>query len=502
MTTTIVHDPLTDINSNSPNLVEVDLSNGWTPEKVREHAERVAIQQARYLVWQQADPTRSQETRFDEPMARRYLELIMDRTPVNGDEVAYEFRVIGTGWNDLKPPEPGLGLNGKPRRPQTKCGLFNDLQKALWMLARVEGTNPYVCVNPISLTRFRAEHGDTDLATKLNQMHVVKKGEGVADHHVACIRWLYLDFDAIRPVVDDVKLNSTDAEQRPTIEARDQIIAAYPELAPGIVAGTSGNGSFMLVRLHDQPNDHTTAGVGVDRDSGPTASLILRSMKLLGRKFGSESAEVDFKTRNPGRIGPVCGLLKSKAPHSEDRPRRIASLDSPEAGSDRVPVPVDLAAWFKNHDDGVRDSAKPASKSTKTNRPAGSYTGGTGRGSMVYTKPALFYSRIAGMFNRIGTAVSHQKGHGKTLDAACVLVKGFDMTPDEAWPYMQFYNSSYCTPQWDDHDLYRKLTQADARYDNRPRGYLIDCDLEFTDEFGEVFRADLPAPAAGTEVGA
>jgi hypothetical protein len=57
-------------------------------------------------------------------------------------------------------------------------------------------------------------------------------------------------------------------------------------------------------------------------------------------------------------------------------------------------------------------------------------------------------------------AVTGQHGDKQTYKVALVLVKDFDLTPDEANPLMMEYNAR-CKPPWQEGDLRRKLEMAD-----------------------------------------
>lgn len=78
--------------------------------------------------------------------------------------------------------------------------------------------------------------------------------------------------------------------------------------------------------------------------------------------------------------------------------------------------------------------------------------------------------RIAAYLARIPPAVSGQRGHDRTFHAACVLVKGFSLTLDEARPLLREWNER-CAPPWSTAELEHKLESAPAP-DDRPRGYL------------------------------
>lgn len=70
------------------------------------------------------------------------------------------------------------------------------------------------------------------------------------------------------------------------------------------------------------------------------------------------------------------------------------------------------------------------------------------------------------------SAVSGGGGHNATFAAACVLVKGFNLSVDQARPLLQEFNQR-CVPPWNDKQIEHKLRQADTTPDAQPRGYLI-----------------------------
>jgi len=84
--------------------------------------------------------------------------------------------------------------------------------------------------------------------------------------------------------------------------------------------------------------------------------------------------------------------------------------------------------------------------------------------------------RISRYVGCLDPAVAGQRGHHTTLRMACVLVHGFALTEEQAWPFALDYNAK-CMPPWSERDLRRKLTEALRRTDHQqPRGYLLDCD--------------------------
>lgn len=84
----------------------------------------------------------------------------------------------------------------------------------------------------------------------------------------------------------------------------------------------------------------------------------------------------------------------------------------------------------------------------------------------VSERARLYIARMPG-------AVSGSNGHNATFSVACALVKGFNLSVDEARPLMEEYNQR-CDPPWRPNDLEYKLNSADRSGDDQARGYLLD----------------------------
>ena len=79
--------------------------------------------------------------------------------------------------------------------------------------------------------------------------------------------------------------------------------------------------------------------------------------------------------------------------------------------------------------------------------------------------------RAAKYIAKMPPAISGQGGHDCTFAAACALVLGFDLAPDEAFPLLAEWNLSHCQPVWAEHELRHKLNSANEKTDER--GYLL-----------------------------
>lgn len=70
-------------------------------------------------------------------------------------------------------------------------------------------------------------------------------------------------------------------------------------------------------------------------------------------------------------------------------------------------------------------------------------------------------------------SISGQRGHDKIFRAACVLVLGFNLRPDDAYPILEEWNGASCVPPWSEYDVRRKLNEADKQTDCE-RGWLLN----------------------------
>lgn len=70
----------------------------------------------------------------------------------------------------------------------------------------------------------------------------------------------------------------------------------------------------------------------------------------------------------------------------------------------------------------------------------------------------------------VDAAVSGANGHNTTFRAACVLILGFGLTPEESLPLMAEYNGR-CEPPWTEKELIHKIESANKMPGDR--GYLI-----------------------------
>ena len=81
--------------------------------------------------------------------------------------------------------------------------------------------------------------------------------------------------------------------------------------------------------------------------------------------------------------------------------------------------------------------------------------------------------RINKYLDRCEPAIDGQGGGNRTFAVACILVWGFGLSVEQAWPFMLRYNKR-CVPPWPQRKLRRKLTEALTHPGHtKPRGHLL-----------------------------
>jgi hypothetical protein len=99
---------------------------------------------------------------------------------------------------------------------------------------------------------------------------------------------------------------------------------------------------------------------------------------------------------------------------------------------------------------------------------------GTSSGEDSSAADMTTVERARRYISRMPAAVSGQNGHQAAWAAAQVLLRGFALSPDEARPLMQEYNTR-CLPPWSETELEHKIQDA-ATKSRLPQGYLLNND--------------------------
>jgi len=333
-----------------------------------------------------------------------------------------------------------LRLKSDSRRPVNWAGYFDNAKDAAVAVANgnhknFEGT--YITLNPlvydvIDRRRNRFEYCD-------------EKYVGASKSDVVCRRWLYVDIDATRPV----GVSANQAELQSAINLGMKIKADLDARGLRVsFVNNSGNGIHLLVRI-DLPAD----------DGG----LVRNCLRALDAKYSNAVAKVDTSVHDAPRIIKAPGSMVRKGDHSEQRPHRFS----------RMIEQTLIANWNVAVDNAALEAlAREAPPEKSATVPVGSPPGSSSGAAL---KAEANDAQVRGYILKVPRAVSGQKGHAATYHAACVLVQGFNLTPEQAAPYFIEWNDG-CSPPWDEYELTRKLHEADRA--SGSRGHLINSGLK------------------------
>jgi hypothetical protein len=81
--------------------------------------------------------------------------------------------------------------------------------------------------------------------------------------------------------------------------------------------------------------------------------------------------------------------------------------------------------------------------------------------------------RIRHYMAKVPASIEGQHGDDQLFQAACILVNGWELTPDEAFPFLVEYNQR-AEPPWPERRLHYKLKEAETAPCDKPRGHLRD----------------------------
>jgi hypothetical protein len=296
--------------------------------------------------------------------------------------------------------------------------------------ARIRGISAYLTVNPVNP------------ALKARADRLTKARATTRDDDIVCLRWLYLDFDPQRP--DGI--SSTEEERQAALARLWKVHADHPELLPSAIWGCSGNGYWMLVLLPSYPNDEE------HRD------LVARVIDWFSANYSDDLVHIDVKTKNPARVMPLVGTVKCKGVSTDERPHRLATIESPP---DRSLAPLDLKAWAAIHLPAAPPEAQEANG--QAHAPDAQQAGPRVAGNVE--KRAIAY------LAKIEPAISGQAGHDKTFYTACKVGPGFDLTEDQAFVLIRDHYNPRCEPPWTEKEIRHKV--ADAYKKAKRRGWLL-----------------------------
>jgi len=208
----------------------------------------------------------------------------------------------------------GLGLSGKDPAWSGFCGgggggvisgYFNNgdaFAEAAIALDEAGANGVYFTLNPVNPAL---------LARAANRL-VASPKHTTKDEDAQCVRWLFLDFDPVRPS----GISSTMEELNASADVA-KAVTIYLEQTLGFAKGLracSGNGYHLLYCLPDLPNDLDHRG------------LVRKATEAVEFKFRNEKVNIDLKVYNPGRIIKAYGTTARKGDSTKVRPHRESYL--------------------------------------------------------------------------------------------------------------------------------------------------------------------------------
>ncbi len=82
--------------------------------------------------------------------------------------------------------------------------------------------------------------------------------------------------------------------------------------------------------------------------------------------------------------------------------------------------------------------------------------------------------RAAQYLEKLPPSIQGSGGSAALFEAACILVRGFALSEEQAFPLLARWNQTHCQPEWREHELRYKLKSANQS--TRPLGYLLQAE--------------------------
>jgi len=202
------------------------------------------------------------------------------------------------------------GIQGK----RTDSGYFNDFDALASAAAAYEGRADgiYITVNPLNPAL---------LARSVNRVKEYAK-QTSADKDVLRRRWLFIDFDPVRPA----GISSSEEEHQAAIERARACRDWLATRSIHAILADSGNGAHLLIPI-DWTNDEATA------------MLVKQFLVTLDSMFSNEQVKVDTGMVGASHLIKLYGTIARKGDSTAERThRRSMLLEVPDT---REPVSVE-----------------------------------------------------------------------------------------------------------------------------------------------------------------
>lgn len=291
------------------------------------------------------------------------------------------------------------------------------------------------------------------LSWSANKFRVVRSGDHtVADKHISHRTHILIDIDPKRLSKEGIELadvSSTNEEKEKAKQKLNEILEYLSSLGwPEPMIVDSGNGYHLIFAI-DLPNtDNST-------------TLVKNLLLALAQQFDDPCVQVDKKVFNSSRITKLAGTVARKGDSIEGRPHRTAKiLHLPEA-------------MLVVSEEQLREVASLFKEETKTTSPKTENNYSEAKREASNKGSTDLSTRIRNYMDKVPPSISGSDGHKAAFYAACQLVLGYNLSPNEAMPYYQEWNAR-CTPPWNEKELWHKLKDADKAHSDKPKGYLLN----------------------------
>ena len=234
------------------------------------------------------------------------------------------------------------------RYPATHGGWFNDPARIGDAVRRLGTVSAEVTINPI-----RAEFAER---TNGNAVGKIAKGDEAKARDVVCLRYLLIavEFERVSGT------GATAQELEATVQVRDEILKAHPEIRESAIWGCSGNGSYIMLKINKLTNEKRNG------------LLLQRMLQSLAEEFGKKDRDrvyIDAGLGIPDARMGLPGTKRCEGKESRVRPFRLITVDgggSPFDGLDlpefvRTGQPIQVVRAAVEPVDGYREAAQDGS---------------------------------------------------------------------------------------------------------------------------------------------
>jgi len=270
---------------------------------------------------------------------------------------------------------------------------------------------------------------------------------------ISARHWLLVDVDPVRPD----KCSSTEPELQEAWEVIDACRSVLKGAGcVGEIVGCSGNGWHLCYPIDLPNNDESQA-------------LVKAVLVGLGKHCDTDRAKVDVKCFDAVRIWKLYGTMVRKGPD------QIKETVSPD-GSEIFPPRPHRRAFLVEGSQWQAQRAHHNNEALRLLLERWRYADDQRKGRPVGDVVNRAKDYIAKMPPAISgkPAAPHEgnekHGHDQTFAVACVLVKDFALTEEQALQAIQEWNSR-CQPPWKESELRHKFRSAAKK--EGPTGKLL-----------------------------